>query len=125
MAEKKAKEEGEVVEAPAKKSGCGHLNLHHKGLKGGLEPLACTQPAGHGGNHSAKYKSLRKVDDNYETAVLVEQGAKTFKIAGIMYAELEEVGEWSDAAGVLATEIIPDEAQLAELRRNKRKLTEQ
>ena len=122
MAEKKVKEEmaEEVAEKPKSKL-CGHLNMHHKGLKGGLEPLACTLAAGHEGDHNAKYKALRKVDDNFETAVLVEQGANTYKIAGIMYAELEEDGFWSDGAGIPAKDIKPDLEQLAELVKSKRK----
>ena len=121
MAEKKDKVEEEVAE---EKMLCGHINKQHKAIGGKLEDLACILPIGHDGDHFATHLALRKVDDNFETAQAVADGAKTYTMGGIMYAILPAESYWSDSASIPAANIVPDLEQLAELKRSKRKLVE-
>lgn len=108
-----------VVKAVKSLVGCGHINKHFHGVSGKLEDLVCTLPEGHEGDHSAPTQALRQVEDNFETALAVEAGAKKFTIAGKLYLTVNEDGFWSDAAGVLASEIKPDLDGFATLQKAK------
>ena len=110
----------EEVEVQKGASLCGHINKQFHNIKGKIEDLACTLPAGHDGDHSAKHLALRQVEDNFETAELVANGAKTYTIAGKVFMAIDVDGFWSDAAGVLATSVKPDLEQLKQLRLKRR-----
>lgn len=116
---KKLEEATEEVVTPSDGI-CGHVNKQFHNVKGKIEDLACTLPSGHVGDHSAKHTALRQVEDNFETAELVANGAKTYVIAGKPFMAIEVDGFWSDVAGVPASEIKPDLEQLKQLKLKRR-----
>lgn len=116
---KKSEETTEEVET-AKEGTCGHINKQFHNIKGRIEDLPCTLPSGHDGDHSAKHVALRQVEDNFETAELITNGAKTYTIAGRLFMAVEVDGFWGDAAGVPAANIKPDLEQLKQLKLKRR-----
>lgn len=110
-------EQEQVLEQPVVI--CGHINKHFHGVDGRLADLSCTLLAEHDGDHCASAPALRQVEDNFETATRVEEGAKKYTIAGKLYITTVEDAFWSDAAGVPAAEIEPDLEQLKALKKAK------
>lgn len=93
----------EVVEEEQKAATCGHINKQAFNTDGLLEDLACTLPAGHEGDHSAKTQTLQK------NPYLTKNPRAEYKWAdGVEYEVREVTAFWSDAAGVPAEKIKPD-----------------
>lgn len=81
---------------------CGHVNKHSRGTNGQLDDLPCEKPQGHDGNHGAFH--LQYVNNDSGLVII---GKKK-------YTEDKVWCEWTDAAGVLASEIKPQELPISE-----------
>ncbi len=100
-------------------SKCGHINKQHINADGVREDLACTLPKGHAGNHRADYQCLRPVDGSIAQAKIIASGKPVLTIGPSKLVEVTEISEWSDAAGTLAVDVIPDTDQLARIKSQK------
>lgn len=91
-----------VTESVITKNVCGHTNKQYTNIKGKLEDLACTLPAGHGGDHEAPCKALATFSGEKDP------DAEYIFRDGKYYLVVESVAAWSDVAGTPAANIQPD-----------------
>jgi len=73
-------------------SACGHINKHSMDLRGQPDNLSCEKDMGHDGNH----------------------GAMHLQHANGVLGESKVWCEWVDAAGTLASEIVPEPLPISE-----------
>jgi len=108
---------------------CGHINKHSHDEYGKLDDLACDLEQGHGGDHSAMHferatkfsEALTQKEAEKFIYMMACPTCKKFKVGGAYcpdcltafpentphYYEGEIRREWNDAAGTLASEIVP------------------